>query len=136
MSDESSQAPFIPADPAAPPIPPTPWRLFGSRSFFRLWLAQVVSSTGDWIGLIAILAIAARVSNNSGAAVSLVMTTRVVPGFFLGTVGGVIIDRFDRRKVMVACDIGRATLLVVLPFVSTLPGLVLVSLGLEVLTLL
>ena len=136
MSDESSQAPFIPADAAAPPIPPTPWRLFGSRSFFRLWLAQVVSSTGDWIGLIAILAIAARVSNNSGAAVNLVMTTRVVPGFFLGTVGGVIIDRFDRRKVMVACDIGRATLLVLLPFVSTLPGLVLISLGLEVLTLL
>ena len=56
---------------------------------------------GDWIGLIAILAIAARVSDNSGAAVSLVMVTRVVPGFFLGTVGGVIIDRFDRRKVMV-----------------------------------
>jgi hypothetical protein len=33
-----------------------------------LWLAQVTSSTGDWIGLIAILAIAARVSDNSGAA--------------------------------------------------------------------
>ena len=56
---------------------------------------------------IAILAIAARVSNNSGAAVSLVMVTRVVPGFFLATVGGVIIDKFDRRKVMVSCDIGR-----------------------------
>ena len=82
-------------------MPPAPWRLFGSKSFFRLWLAQFVSSLGDWIGLIAILAIAARVSNNSGAAVSLVMVTRVVPGFFLGTVGGVIIDRFDRRKVMV-----------------------------------
>ena len=58
--------------------------MFGTRSFFRLWLAQVISSTGDWIGLIAILAIAARVSDNSGAAVSLVMLARVVPGFFLG----------------------------------------------------
>jgi dTMP kinase len=129
-------APFIPRDVDTPPIPPAPWRVFGSQSFFRLWLAQVVSSLGDWIGLIAILAIAARVSNNSGAAVSLVMVTRVVPGFFLGTVGGVIIDRFDRRKVMVACDIGRASLLVVLPFVESLTGLVFISLGLEVLTLL
>ena len=41
-------------------MPEAPWRVFGSKAFFRLWLAQVVSSTGDWIGLIAILAIAAR----------------------------------------------------------------------------
>jgi dTMP kinase len=61
--------------------------------------------------------------------------TRVVPGFFLGTVGGVIIDRFDRRKVMVCADIGRASLLVLLPFVESITGLLLVSLGLEVLTL-
>jgi dTMP kinase len=117
-------------------MPHAPWRLLGSASFSRLWIAQVISSLGDWIGLIAILAIAARVSNNSGAAVSLVMMTRVVPGFFLGTVGGVIIDRFDRRKVMVFADIGRASLLIMLPFVESVGGLVLVSLGLEVLTLL
>ena len=129
-------APFIPADADAPPVPPSPWRVFDSRPFFRLWIAQVVSSLGDWIGLIAILAIAARVSNNSGAAVSLVMVTRVVPGFFLGTVGGVVIDRFDRRTVMVLCDVGRASLLLLLPFVESLSGLVVVSLGREVFTLL
>ena len=49
------------------------------------------------------------------------MMTRVLPGFFLGTVGGVIIDRFDRRKVMVLCDIGRAEPAPVLPFVER-PG--------------
>src|SRR5215467_10594310 len=139
MTDEQPaqrEAPFIPSDASEPPIPEAPWRVFGSKTFFRLWIAQVVSSLGDWIGLIAILAIAARVSNNSGAAVSLVMTTRVLPGFLLGTVGGVIIDRFDRRKVMVLCDIGRAGLLVALLFVDSLGGLLLISLGLEMLTLL
>ena len=60
----------------------------------------------------------------------------MLPGFLLGTVGGVIIDRFDRRKVMVLCDIGRASLLVMLPFVDNLAGLLLISLGLEILTLL
>jgi len=138
MTDEQvphHEAPFIPHDAQEPPIPDAPWRVFGSKSFFRLWLAQVVSSLGDWIGLIAILAIAARVSDNSGAAVSLVMLTRVLPGFLLGTVGGVMIDRFDRRKVMVFCDIGRACLLLMLPFVENLGGLLLISLGLEIFTL-
>jgi dTMP kinase len=110
--------------------------VFGTRSYFRLWVAQVISSTGDWIGLIAILAIAARVSDNSGAAVSLVMVARVVPGFFLGTVGGVIIDRLDRRKVMVWCDVGRATLLALLPLVNSIAWLVVFSFALEILTLL
>jgi dTMP kinase len=136
VSDEDPRAPFIPSRPDEAPVPPAPWRVFGTRSYFRLWLAQVVSSTGDWIGLIAILAIAARISNNSGAAVSLVMLARVVPGFFLGTVGGVLIDRLNRRKVMVACDIGRASLLLLLPFVENLLGLVLISFALEILTLL
>jgi MFS family permease len=132
----ASQAPFIPPRVDEAPVPPAPWRVFGTRSYFRLWLAQVTSSTGDWIGLIAILAIAARISDNSGAAVSLVMMARVVPGFFLGTVGGVLIDRFDRRRVMMICDLLRASLLLLLPFVESLGGLVLISFGLEVLTLL
>jgi dTMP kinase len=130
------QAPFIPRSPDEAPVPPLFWRVFGTKSFFRLWIAQVISSTGDWIGLIAILAIAARVSHNSGAAVSLVMLARVVPGFFLGTVGGVLIDRFDRRKVMVFADVGRAGLLLLLPFVNGILALVLVSFGLEIFTLL
>lgn len=129
-------APFIPPSPEETGLPPAFWRVFGTRSFFKLWVAQVVSSLGDWIGIIAILAIAARISGGSGAAVSLVMVARVVPGFFLATVGGVIVDRFDRRRVMVACDIGRAALLALLPFVDSLLGLVLVSFALEILSLL
>jgi dTMP kinase len=129
-------APFIPSSPEETGLPPAFWRVFGTRSFFKLWVAQVVSSLGDWIGIIAILAIAARISGGSGAAVSLVMVARVVPGFFLGTVGGVIVDRFDRRRVMVACDIGRGALLALLPFVDNLLGLVLVSFALEILSLL
>ncbi|MDQ6853606.1 MAG: MFS transporter [Actinomycetota bacterium] len=129
-------APFIPSSPEETGLPPAFWRVFGTRSFFKLWVAQVVSSLGDWIGIIAILAIAARISGGSGAAVSLVMVARVVPGFFLATVGGVIVDRFDRRRVMVACDIGRAGLLALLPFVDSLLGLVLVSFALEILSLL
>lgn len=112
-------------------------KLLGSASFFRLWLAQVVSSMGDWIGLFAILTLTARVGKGSPeAAIALVMSARMIPGFFLASVGGVLVDRWDRRKVMVSCDVGRGLVLLSLPFVNTVWGLFLASLVLEILTLL
>lgn len=112
-------------------------RIFGSREFFRLWLTQVVSATGDWLGFLAIAALATRIGAGSPeAAVGVVMAARIVPGFFLGPASGVIADRFDRKKVMVVCDVGRAGVLVALPFVNNVLGLVVASLVLEVFTLL
>ncbi|HLF40162.1 MAG TPA: MFS transporter, partial [Acidimicrobiia bacterium] len=117
-------------------LPPSPRRVFGSSAYFRLWMAQVVSSLGDWIGLVAIIALAGRVSGGSEAAVGIVMAARMLPGFFLAPVGGVLVDRWDRRRTMVACDIGRAAIVSTLPFVDTLAGLFLASFLLEILTLL
>jgi len=128
-------APFIPAG-AESPVPTESFRLFGSRAFLRLWIAQVFSSLGDWVGLFAILGITAQLSNNSAAALSLVMGARMLPGFFLATLGGVMVDRFDRRKIMVLCDVGRAGLICTVPFVSSLWLLVVVSFFIEIMTLL
>jgi dTMP kinase len=99
-------------------------------------MAQVVSSLGDWIGLVAVVALAARVSKGNEAAIGLVMAARMVPGFFLAPVGGVLVDRWDRRRTMVTCDIGRSAIVAILPFVDTLFGLFLASFLLEILTLL
>jgi len=112
-------------------------RLFGSHEFFRLWLVQVVSALGDWLGFSAIILLAASLGGGAGAgAISLVMAARIVPGFFFGPLAGVLVDRWDRKKVMVCCDLGRAGVLACLPFVRNVVGLVLASLALEVLTLL
>ncbi len=112
-------------------------RIFGSHAFFRLWLAQVVSATADWLGLIAITALAARVGAGSeGVAIGLVLAARIGPGFFLAPVAGLFADRLDRKKLLVGCLVGRAAVLVTLPFVGSLWGLVLASLALEVFTLL
>lgn len=111
-------------------------RLFGSTAFFRLWLTQVVSATGDWLGFLAIAALATRISDRPEAAVGLVMSARIVPGFFLGPAAGVFADRFDRKRLMVMCDVGRALVLASLPFVDTVPGLIVASLVMEVFTLL
>jgi dTMP kinase len=142
-------APSVPGGDADEPTEPTPalidpearpgWhvRMFGSIEFFRLWLTQVVSATGDWLGFLAIAALATRIGAGSAeAAVGVVMAARIVPGFFLGPASGVIADRFDRKKVMVVCDTGRAAVLALLPFVNNVWGLVLASLVMEVFTLL
>jgi dTMP kinase len=101
-------------------------RVFGSHAFFRLWIAQVVSALGDWLGFLAITILAASLgSGNGGAAVGLVMSARIIPGFFLAPVAGVMIDRWDRKKVMVTCDLGRALVIASLPFVHTVTGLAL-----------
>lgn len=111
-------------------------RLFGSHQFFRLWLAQVVSASGDWLGFLAIAVLATRVSENPEAAVGLVLSARIVPGFFFASVAGVLVDRWDRKKVMVVCDLGRAAVLATLPFVNSVTMLVVASLVLEIFTLL
>ena len=116
-------------------------RVFGSHAFFRLWIAQVVSALGDWLGFLAITVLAASLGsgsssgNGGAAAVGLVMSARIIPGFFLAPVAGVMIDRWDRKKVMVTCDLGRALVIASLPFVHSVTGLVLASLILEIGTL-
>lgn len=128
-------ATLYPTDPADRPG----WhvRLFGSPAFFRLWLAQVVASLGDWCGFFAIAFLAGEVSTGSQAgAIGLVMTARILPGFFLAPLGGVVVDRFDRRQVMIVCNLGRAVIVALLPFVDSVALLVLASFALEAFALL
>jgi dTMP kinase len=111
-------------------------RVFGTPAFRRLWFAQLVSSLGDWIGFFAITAIAARLGgSSSGVAVGVVLSARLLPGFFLGPVVGVIVDRWDRRRMMVTCDLGRGAVLASLPFIHSIAGLFVASLLLELMTL-
>jgi dTMP kinase len=131
----SEQAPFIPSAADADPIPPAQWRVFRNPGFIPLIGAQFVSSLGDWIGLLAIIDIAKGVSG-SGTGIGLVMVARMLPGFVLAPLGGAFLDRWNRKVVMVTCDIGRFALLMVLPFWHNLLGLVVLSFLIEILTLL
>jgi dTMP kinase len=111
--------------------------------FLKFFTAQGFSALGDWIGMIAILALVKRITDNEFA-VAAMLLARLGPALLFGPVAGVIVDRWDRKLVMVFCDLGRATLIVTLPFIESIaPGrgaqvvvLFLISAALEMLTLL
>jgi MFS family permease len=76
-------------------------------NYRNTWLAQVVSETGDYFNNIAVFALVMEKSG-SGMVVSGVMLARAIPAVLAGPVAGVVLDRFDRRKVMIASDLVRA----------------------------
>jgi len=90
-------------------------------AFRKLWNAMVFSSLGDWLGLLATTALAQQLSGDSYAkanfAIAGVFIARLLPSVFLGPLAGVIADRFDRRKLMVVCDILRTALYISIPIV-------------------
>jgi dTMP kinase len=88
-------------------------------AFRKLWNSMVFSSLGDWLGLLATTALAQQLSGDSYAkanfAIAGVFIARLLPSVFLGPLAGVLADRFDRRKLMVVCDILRTALYISIP---------------------
>ena len=93
------------------------------RDFRRLWLVMSFSSFGDWLGLLATTALAAELANGYAAAnfaLGGVLVVRLLPAVVFGPLAGAFADRFDRRKLMVAADVGRFALFLSIPLVGAL----------------
>jgi predicted MFS family arabinose efflux permease len=88
-------------------------RLPGGRSFHLLLTSLAISSCGDWLYNVALLAV---VFERTGSATWVALTTaaRVVPVVVLGPIGGVMAGRYDRRRLILASDLLRALLMVAL----------------------
>ena len=83
------------------------------------WLlsALAVSQIGDWLYNLALVVL---VYDRTHSALWAGVTTaaRVVPVVVLGPLGGVLADRFDRRRIMIMCDLARMGLMVLLAAVA------------------
>jgi MFS family permease len=88
------------------------------RDFRRVWLAEVISDIGNFITFIA-LAVLIHDLTGKTFAVGIALALRSIPWFTLGPIAGVIVDRADRRVVMVVSDLARAILVTVLAFTDT-----------------
>jgi MFS family permease len=76
-------------------------------NFARLWYAQAISLLGDWFNTIILSALVARYSENAGLAVSILLLTRFLPPLMVSPVAGVLLDRFDRRRLLILSDVAR-----------------------------
>jgi MFS family permease len=88
-----------------------------NRNYRYTWLAQVVSEIGDYFNNIAVFSLALQ-TTGSGLVVSGVMLARAIPAVAAGPVAGVVLDRFDRRRIMIASDLVRTV--VALAFLLTI----------------
>lgn len=89
-------------------------RLMGNGGFRRLWFAQFVSSIGDWLVIGFLMPLVTTLSGGSSFAVAGILIAKIVPALLLSSVTGVLVDRFDRRRVMITADVVRAVLTLVL----------------------
>lgn len=84
-----------------------------NASFRRLWIGNVVSLFGDWFNTIALYSLVLRLSG-SEFALGAVFVTKLLPWAIAAPIAGVLVDRFNRRRIMLMADVLRA--LVVLGF--------------------
>jgi MFS transporter, DHA3 family, macrolide efflux protein len=87
-------------------------KLWSNTDFIKLWLGQLVSVVGDGIYHIAVMWWV-KVETGSDALVALIALCGAVPALLMGTLGGVIADRVDRRRLLVGLDLFRAALMLV-----------------------
>lgn len=102
--------------------------------FSKLLVAQTVSSFGDWVGFVAVTALVA--SKGGGYAVAAVMVARMLPAILFGPLAGAIVDRFDRKALMIGADLARGALYVLMPFLGPLLAIYVVSFVIECFSLL
>ncbi|HET7027107.1 MAG TPA: MFS transporter [Candidatus Limnocylindrales bacterium] len=86
--------------------------LTGNARLTRFLASEFVSSIGDWLYLVALLIVVAKVADPT--VLGIVGGVRVLPYVLLSGLGGVIADRFDRRLILIATDVARGGLMLVL----------------------
>jgi MFS family permease len=88
-----------------------------NRNFRLLWYGQVVSQLGDWFTSVAVYALLLELTGNA-TSVALMIVVQFLPQAIIGPLAGVVVDRFDRRRVMIAADLLRGAVILVLPFAA------------------
>jgi len=106
-----------------------------NKRFRALWLSQFVSGLGDWLVIGLLIPLVTTLTGGSSFAVAGIMIAKIIPSLLFSSVIGVFVDHFDRRRLMIACDIVRALLTLILLFTSQLALIYLTVLLMEMASL-
>jgi dTMP kinase len=108
-------------------------------AFSRLLAAMSVSSLGDWVGFVAVASLVTFLSGNvatAGLAVGGVMIARTLPAILFGPFAGTLVDRVNRKQIMIIADIGRGVMYGSMAFLHELSAIFALSFAIECLSLL
>ncbi|HEY4024767.1 MAG TPA: dTMP kinase [Pseudonocardiaceae bacterium] len=92
------------------------------RPFRRLLGITYLCGIADWLSLLALTSLITKLVSNYLAvsySFSIVVLTQLLPGLLFAPLGGLLADRFDRRKVMVVVDLIRCGLFLSIALVGT-----------------
>ena len=78
-----------------------------NHNYLNTWMGQVVSEVGDHFNNVAVFSLALQ-TTHSGMVVTGVMLSRAIPAILAGPLAGVVLDRLDRKRIMMASDLIRA----------------------------
>lgn len=113
------------------PAPVSFGQVLRNRQFLALWLAQLVSSFGDWLALMAVFSLVTFRWQGTPQHTAGIFLAFASPFVFLGPLAGVFVDRFDLKRTMIVSDLMRALLAAALVFASDVGQLYLLLLGLS-----
>jgi len=108
--------------------------LFSGKDFKKLCVAQVFGGMGEWLATLALIGLVYD-RTHSAVASGMVLALRILPAALAGSFLGHFVDRFDRRKVLIACTAGRALIYGSLPLVGGVAPVLALALVAEVATL-
>lgn len=96
-------------------------RLLRNGNLTRLLAGEFVSSIGDWLYLVAILILVYQVTGDPFV-LGVVGAARMLPYIFLSVLAGIVVDRFDRRLVLLSTDLARCLLMIVIASIYAAGG--------------
>lgn len=88
-----------------------------NRFFKRMWSAQLISQFGDRIHQMALIGLIAERAPGSAVQLAKLISFTIIPVFVVGPIAGVFVDRWDRRKILLVCDLLRACMVILIPFI-------------------
>jgi len=97
----------------------SPFAVFRNRNFSKMWTGQLVSTMGTALTSLAASIYVFRLTN-SAMSVGLMLMATAAPSLLVGLFAGVLVDRFDRKRIMIAADLMRAVLVFLIPFLVPL----------------
>lgn len=77
------------------------------RNFFLLWLGQIISQFGDRLNQMVLIAIVYSRTPGSPFELAKFFSFTIIPSFFVSPIAGAFIDRWDKKRTMIVCDILR-----------------------------